>query len=89
MILSESSKAQLIADAKGLAYRIGIYAIVMLSSFGIEHLDLLNIPPYATVGIGFILGEINSWAQSRYDIQAQVGKYFAKAKRSVAKAIGR
>lgn len=85
MILSESNKAQLIADAKALGYRIGIYAIVMVSSFGIENLDLLNIPPYATVGIGFVLGEINSWAQARYEIQANVAKYFGKAKKFVAK----
>lgn len=86
MILTESNKAQLIADAKALGYRLGIYAIVMVSSFGIEHIDLLNIPPYATVGIGFILGEINSWAQSRYNIPGQVAGVF---KKFVAKASGR
>lgn len=79
MILSESSKQQLIEGAKGLAYRIGIYAIVVTSSYGIEHMDLFNIPPYLTVGVGFVLGEINSWAQSRYDIQAKAAKFVAKA----------
>lgn len=71
-MLSEENKAKLIEAAKKYGWRFAIYALVTATAFGTENLNLLSIPPYLTVTIGFVLGEIHSWAQSQFDLQGKV-----------------
>lgn len=83
MILTESNKKTLIEGAKALGYRLAIYAIVLGSAFGIENLHLLAIPPALSVGIGFVLGEINSWAHTQYDIQGKIARAFKRTAKAL------
>lgn len=78
-ILTPENKAKLIEAAKKFGWRFVIYSIVAGSAFGMENLSLLNISPYLTVTIGFVLGEIHSWAQAQYDLQGRVAGAFRKA----------
>jgi hypothetical protein len=89
MILSESNKKKLIEIAKAYGYRVGIYAVMVGSALALNNLQLLDIPPYLTIGIGFALGEIHSWAEIRYNLQDQVANAFRTAGKGIARAARR
>lgn len=85
-LLSEENKQILIDNAKPVAWRILTYSVVAGSSFATENLHLLNLPAYVSVIIGFGLGELHAWAQSKYDMAGKVAGAFARAGRSTVAA---
>lgn len=78
-ILSPENKAKLIAGIQTLGWKVAVYGLVGLSAFLSQNLDILTIPPYLTVTIGFLLGEIHSWAQNQYDLMGQTTAFVARA----------
>jgi hypothetical protein len=70
--ISPENKASILNALKKGGYRIGIYALVVGSALSLDNLHLLNLSPYLTTVIGFALGELHSWAQTRYDLNERV-----------------
>jgi len=76
-IITNENKAKLLKAASMYGYKVAIYALVTGTAFASENLHLLSIPPYLTVAIGFGLGQIHGWADTRYKLQDKVAGMFS------------
>lgn len=84
--LSEENKQILIDNARPVAWRILIYTVVAGTSFATENLHLLNLPEYVSILLGFGLGELHAWGQSKYDMAGRVAGALARARRRTVAA---
>lgn len=60
-LLSKKNEAILVKRSKSLLWRIAMMSLSVIVTFGLENLELLEVPPAATLLLGLVLGEVSKW----------------------------
>ena len=55
----------LIKRLKSLGWRLGMMVLAVVIQFILDNLNLVSLPPGATVLIGLVLGEVSKWLNTQ------------------------